>query len=317
MLRISLLAAWLLTAGPLATAYGQGCMAVRGSGHCPGAMLSDFSVTQPPATTHAWQLSLSYRHFRSDRHFVGDDERELPRSQVVENTSRFYDIIVQRMLADRYSVALTIPFVDSQRRAAYEHDGIHRYASHAGGLSDIRVTGFAWLLEPAEHSRGNLRLGVGVKLPTGAYDVQDTFHTTNGPVRRAVDQSIQPGDGGYGFTLEAMGMLEVSARVRAYIEGFYLFNPEEENGVETDIGTDNPYYRTMSITDQYLARSGVTYNMLPERGLSFALGLQVEGVPAEDLLGGNKGFRRPGYAISIDPGVSLARGAWGFLSQCP
>ena len=157
----------------------------------------------------------------------------------------------------------------------------------------------------------------GRSSPTGDYDVQDTFHSASGPVHRAVDQSIQPGDGGYGFTLEALGMLAISARVRAYIEGFYLFNPEEENGVETDIVSDNPYYRTMSITDQYMARLGVTYNVLPERGLSFDLGLQVEGVPAEDLLGGNKGFRRPGYAISIDPGVSLALGAWNLSFSVP
>lgn len=48
--------------------------------------------------------------------------------------------------------------------------------------------------------------GLGIKMPTGNYKAEDVFHyklgtailTRNGPV----DQSIQPGDGGWGLTLE-------------------------------------------------------------------------------------------------------------------
>jgi hypothetical protein len=38
-------------------------------------------------------------------------------------------------------------------------------------------------------------------------------------------------------------------------------------------------------------------------GLTVTGGLRKEGVPAHDLIGGNLGFRRPGYAISLEPGV--------------
>jgi len=33
----------------------------------------------------------------------------------------------------------------------------------------------------------------------------------------------------------------------------------------------------------------------------------MEGVPAKDLIGDNLGFRRPGYAISLEPGFQYSR----------
>jgi len=36
-----------------------------------------------------------------------------------------------------------------------------------------------------------------------------------------------------------------------------------------------------------------------------SLGVRDEGVPAHDLIGGNDGFRRPGYIVSLDPGLML------------
>ncbi|MBT3193586.1 MAG: hypothetical protein HN341_13640 [Verrucomicrobia bacterium] len=291
------------------SASGQGCMAVRGSGHCPGLMHADLKPTALASTASVWQVSLGYRWFKSDRHFVGDNERHLPRYRVVENRSSFYDIGLHRTLSDRLSVALTVPFVYSQRRASYEHDNVHRYATHASGLADVRITGYVWLFDPRSRPRGNIRIGAGPKFPTGDYDVQDTFHSPTGRVRRAVDQSIQPGDGGYGFTVEALGVLQLTPSFSGYMQGFYLFNPEEENGVRTDIVTDNPYFRTMSITDQYMARAGIAFKRPPDGGLAAELGLRLEGIPHEDVLGGNEGFRRPGYTVSVEPGINLTYGA--------
>lgn len=34
----------------------------------------------------------------------------------------------------------------------------------------------------------------------------------------------------------------------------------------------------------------------------------MEGVPVRDAFGSSNGFRRPGYVISIEPGLSYARG---------
>ena len=34
------------------------------------------------------------------------------------------------------------------------------------------------------------------------------------------------------------------------------------------------------------------------------LGGRIEGVPAEDLIGGSNAYRRPGYSIAIEPGLN-------------
>jgi hypothetical protein len=59
----------------------------------------------------------------------------------------------------------------------------------------------------------------------------------------------------------------------------------------------------MSVTDQYLWRAGLSQGVPKIRGLAFSLGVRDEGVPAHDLFGDNDGFRRPGYIVSLDPGV--------------
>jgi hypothetical protein len=63
-----------------------------------------------------------------------------------------------------------------------------------------------------------------------------------------------------------------------------------------------------SISDEYLLESGFAHPLPKVRGLTFTVGPRMEGVPAEDLIGGSLGFRRPGYAISIEPGVQYVHG---------
>src|SRR5678815_1933976 len=36
----------------------------------------------------------------------------------------------------------------------------------------------------------------------------------------------------------------------------------------------------------------------------FSAGGRLEGIPSSDLIGGDEGFRRPGYVLSVEPGVS-------------
>jgi hypothetical protein len=35
---------------------------------------------------------------------------------------------------------------------------------------------------------------------------------------------------------------------------------------------------------------------------------RIEGVPVRDIIGKSEGFRRPGYAISVEPGFLYSRG---------
>ncbi len=60
----------------------------------------------------------------------------------------------------------------------------------------------------------------------------------------------------------------------------------------------------MSVADQYIARAGVIVPVSEWRGLSVSFGGRLEGVPVRDIIGKSNGFRRPGYGISVEPGVN-------------
>ena len=105
------------------------------------------------------------------------------------------------------SNAIRDPFSDPNQ---FGNDPVvERTQTHANGLGDISIVPRRWMFDPPTHERYNIALGFGVKLPTGASSVHDTRRirdTTPDPadtyqtenVVRTVDQSIQPGDGGFG-----------------------------------------------------------------------------------------------------------------------
>jgi hypothetical protein len=58
----------------------------------------------------------------------------------------------------------------------------------------------------------------------------------------------------------------------------------------------------MSVPDQYMLRAG--FNVAMNR-FSFSAGARKECIPATDLIGGSNGFRRPGYIVTIEPGMTF------------
>lgn len=301
----------ILCAAPGGSAFGQGCVAVRGGGGIPiasGNALHQASYLDTGDTIY----SFSYRWLHSDRHYVGDVEqpqRQAEHTQVV-NDSHFVDLSFTYVLNPRFSLGLIVPMVYSDRSSLYEHDRVHRHSSQAFGIGDIRLAGYGWLFTPAAERRGNALVGLGLKTPTGDYRADDVFQSPTGPVRRMVDQSIQPGDGGWGFTVEAFVYHRLTDGLTAYAQGFYLFNPGDTNGVSTatSFPRRNPYEQIMSIPDQYSARGGLVQDL--GHGFSVGLGGRIDGVPVRDLLGDSNGFRRPGFSLFLEPGVYWAKEAW-------
>jgi hypothetical protein len=296
--------------------YAQGCVAVRGSGMCHLGIHDDSGYIG----AGDWQVGLAYRWLHSDRHFIGDEEQEHRQEMGTEviNDSHFFDVNVFYGISSRFSVGLTVPFVYSDRSSLYEHMGNasgQRDHTQAGGLGDVRLTGYAWLWDPEKMPKGNISLGLGPKFPTGDHYATDIFQRPTGPELRAVDQSIQPGDGGWGFTAELSGFVQIYDRLSAYVQGGYLFNPENMNGTPTY--RTNPYEQITSIPDQYFGRGGLSYFLLPSWGLSLSLGARIDGVPVRDAIGDSDGFRRPGYSIYIDPGFSLSKKKWLFTLSAP
>jgi len=79
---------------------------------------------------------------------------------------------IARLLKNGWSIDLTIPYTDGARTSNQEHGGLNtapRYTTRATGLGDIRVMARKWLLAPKISERGNIQLGLGLKLATGDY----------------------------------------------------------------------------------------------------------------------------------------------------
>jgi hypothetical protein len=188
--------------------------------------------------------------------------------------------------------------------------------THSRGIGDVTISARTWLFRPPTESRQNIAVGFGIKFPTGKAGVSDTVMTPQGPVTRVVDQSIQLGDGGYGITASTE-MFKVIRRATLFAAAIYLSNPRNTNGVLT--GRSRPSEAVMSVPDQYLAQVGVTHPFPKSRNLAVSFGGRIEGIPVRDLFGKSAGFRRPGYVISLEPGVIYyhGRNTWSFHAPVP
>jgi hypothetical protein len=51
--------------------------------------------------------------------------------------------------------------------------------------------------------------------------------------------------------------------------------------------------------------------------LSTSLGVRFDGIPVRDILGGDEGFRAPGYTAYLDPGLSISWGSSTFTLSVP
>jgi hypothetical protein len=284
----------------------QGCVAIRHFSCSVGNELESNLLGRGD-----FQFGMNYRYFKSFRHFKGTQEEpdRVSNNTEVINYSHSWDFSLNYGITDRLYAGITIPTVLNERSSLYEHGREERHKTFSRGLADIRIGMGYWLFNPTTHLNGNLALGLGIKLPTGNYNATDIFYNVgpeNSPQVRPVDQSIQPGDGGFGLTADFQFYRTITNEFFIYGGGFYLFNPRETNGIRTFRETLSPILENesvMSVPDQFALRAGLGYSL--SQSFSASLGARFEGVPVEDVIGGSDGFRRPGNVLSIDPGVSF------------
>jgi hypothetical protein len=314
-------------------ASAQGCVAIRPMGGCSGTSSSSILLGKGQ-----FQASAGYRYFQSFRHFKSDSEQKerLENHTEVINDAHSLDLGLSYGISHRLSVSANLPLIYYDRSSLYEHYGNtlaanpqqKRFHTGAQGIGDLRLSASYWVLDPAKHYNHNLAVGLGIKLPTGNENVQDEFHkrkSTDGGdsiIVKAVDQSIQLGDGGVGISLEMQGYAQIFDGGALYFNGFYMSNPRETNNTVNRVLNANST-RVDSITafhsvaDQFVVRLGINYNLLPKQGIAVGLGVRAEGVPSKDLIGGSEGFRRPGFIISVEPGVAYQRGNFIFSANVP
>lgn len=283
------------------TSFAQGCVAIR---HFSGCSTIDNAAMPSKGDL---QFNANYRYFKSFRHFRGnheEPERVLNNTEVI-NWSHALDLNFNYFVTNRVFATFTLPLVYNKRSSLYEHGGNalkDRRATYSQGISDVRIGAGYWLLPADNKFKGNISVGAAVKLPTGNYGAVSTFYNVGpegAPMTRPVDQSIQPGDGGYGLALDFQFFKALNNHLGVYAGGFYLINPRETNGTLTYRRRANE--AIMSVPDQYAFRAGGMYHL--PKGIAISLGGRLEGIPVYDLVGGSAGFRRPGYIVSVEPGI--------------
>lgn len=259
-----------------------------------------------------WETTISYRYLNSENVFIGTDEQLQVKEAGGEprHTRHSIDLSVRYAFNQRLSVTFAIPLI--HQSTSFPIGGLRQDIGTGLMLGDIRIQGGLWLFDPLEHPDGNLAVGIGLKIPTGneAATVTPTF--PNGPRAIAADIADQPGDGGWGIILEGRWYQKTFMNIVAYASGFYLFNPRNTNNVEPFVLIfpiyENNHFFT-SVPDQYGARAGFSFPVWPDKGLSLSAGGRVIGVPVTDIIGGSDGFRRPGYVISFEPGITWSTAA--------
>lgn len=279
-----------------------------------------------PTAEQKWQVSISWRYQRSDRHFRGTHEetnRTAEHSEVI-NTIHLAELGITYNFNPQTSLSVGIPYLLAERSHPIRdenRDTVDRSVLNSTGLSDITIVGRRLLWDPALPRRGNLSLGLGIKLPTGDPNVVDTRERLEDGERvltvETVDQSVQPGDGGFGVIVDMSGYYQLRSQgdLAAYASGAYLINPEGTNGVHTFRSREGE--EIMSIADQYVFRTGLVASPRSWNGFSVGLGGRFEGVPVHDLFGSSEGFRRPGYAVSVEPSLGWTRGSHSLSLAVP
>ena len=267
-----------------------------------------------------WLFGTAARGLRSHDHYNGTVEQvqRQDNQTYVINKQYALDLSGAYAVTRRFSLALAVPLVRASWSIPLPVSSTgERSEQNAQGLGDVTVTGRYWMFNPEVHQRGNLSLGLGLKAPTGKYDVTDTYpdRTGTNPQDKAVDQSIQPGDGGWGAVVEINGFKRIG-RFSYYGSGTYLINPRDTNGTPSLVvglspgGVITPAQQARaenSVPDQYVLRTGLAF-ALGKSPFAAALGLRMEGLPRYDLIGDSHGFRRPGYETFAEPGVYYSRG---------
>ncbi len=304
----------LVISSQAVSGWAQGCIVARSTQQVINPLSSTSEGIVKPENQggylapHQWELTIGFRHQYSFKHFVGSTEQEYRAQQQseVRNKINLPDFNVTYQATARWSFSGDVPVLFATRRG---ESSTTEYASQ--GIGDTILTAQSWIWSPTKPHRGNISIGFGTQLPTGRDDVQSTVLSGTTRETVPVDFSIQPGQGGWGIVGQFQAFHLAGKKGVFYADGSYIANPQDTNGVDSEhaypssIGPEDEYN---SITDEYLAEAGYAYPLGWIRGLVLTFGPRDEGVPVRDIFGKSDGFRRPGYAVSLEPGLIYSHG---------
>ena len=302
-------------------AHAQGCVAA----HSPQPVISGLDPTSATSARHyagtnllhGLTITTGYRVYNSFRHYIGtvyQVQRQTQHSAVVNHVNLF-ELDLNYQLTPRLSLIASVPGMEATRHGQSSPLNVYR----SGGIGDVTVGVQSWIFRPPTENHGNVSISAQLKLPTGINDAKGYKINSNGTTTlEPFDESVQPGDGTWGFSLATEAYHPVIWKTSAYFTGSWLFSPQDTTGVLTF--RPAPGEGVVSATDQYLWRGGFSRPVTGVhlvRGLALSIGGRMEGVPVRDAFGKSDGFRRPGYVISIEPGMMYERSRYTFYASGP
>jgi hypothetical protein len=300
---VGMIAAGLMASSSLQACLAQGCVAA----HSAQPIIAGLNGSDQPRSSgllRGLTVTTSFRTYSSYKHYVGtvyQAQREIAHNEV-QNHADLYDLSLSYQLSPRWSLIADIPAMTATR---HQQGSDQRNTFRSGGIGDVTVGAQAWIFRPPTESHGNIAIAAALKLPTGINDAQGKKLLSNGQLQtQPFDESIQPGDGTWGFQLSTVAYHPLYLHTYGYFTGAWLFSPQDTTGVLTYRSA--PGEGVNSATDQYLWRGGISRNVPRVRGLALSAGGRMEGIPVRDAFGASNGFRRPGYVISFEPGLMYA-----------
>jgi hypothetical protein len=334
----------------------QGCVAVRQMGGINPLSSNGYTLPKGHFQIGtSYRYFHSFRHFvgtdekafrqNTQGGFRNGDTTLQQKGNAVNIYSHAIDLNISYGITDRLQLNISIPYVNNERSQVLALqtgnkviiDGKStdqvivgkRYSLHSAGLGDIRIGTNYWVFDPKSTTKGNLLVGAGIKLNSGRHNTKDVVPQKDGTKKLSInDQAIQPGDGGIGFSLELQGFRQLYKGIYGFANGYYLFNPKQSNGTSKsspDLTVKDANNKTTTLKgynmyacpDQYFVRAGFMTSVLKDKNLTLSLAGRWEGIPAFDALGGEKAYRRPGYVVAIEPGVSYRAGKHSFSLFVP
>jgi hypothetical protein len=261
---------------------------------------------QPFLATKQWQAQISYQHAYADEYYVGDQRNDAAAAFGVAPQRKvdIFSVDVLYGISNRVSLDLTVPFLTGYGGFQQGTQQSHQFYKYtAGGLGDMSLQAEYWLSDPTKPSRVSGSVGLGIKAPTGKDNFTGEFHVPDQPAKQPLDEGIQLGNGGWELLLRAQGAAQIVGPLFAYGSGYYGLSLTEHNDV-------NQHGALGGVPDTYSGRLGAAYLLPFLEGLVFLVGGRINGVTVRDLIGGGHLYwRRPGYEIYVEPGLSLTRGA--------
>lgn len=294
------------------------------------------------ATGSKFNLSAGWRFARAtESYFDSRLNHDFNRLWEPRENLSILDVSGSYRINKRLSIIGTMPIVFNRFSLLLPPLGVDRgsrYGWNIAGLGDISLFTQGLLFDPAEHPFENATIGIGIKTPSGDWDINRAIPDQTGSniAQRAVyPPAIYPGDGGVGilFGFNAFKVLRSPTPLRGltlFASGTYLSNPRNTNGTPSMVAslgvpvTPNFFNRlTNSVADTYSLQAGFsspvprTWDKPKLRGLRLRAALHWEGLRTRDLIGGNSGFRQPGYGLAAAPGLTYQYGPHLFIAEVP